>query len=447
MEKKKITEYIKTNFFDIRKREWPDVLMMSFFFFLVISVFWVLKPMKRGLLVNLYQESPLAFLGTTFAGAEVEQLAKVLNMIVVYGFVVLFTYLSRKLKRQQLNLFLCTLFSGLFMLFSFLIRDPGSYTAWAFYVLGDVFNSAMVTFFWAFSNDLFTSEQAKRTYGLVGLGGIIGGIVGSSIVVGLVGEVGRSALLISCIAPMFLIVGIGHFVNKRTTSESQEVQKPCAGGRQCNVMFEGAHIVTGSKYLMAIVGILGLYEIVSNIVDFQLSATIAASISGDVEKDAYFGIVGQVTSILSLIIQLFFTSYVMKRLGVGVALLFLPIAITFGSIGFLFAPILIFATIMSVSDNSLNYSINQSAKEALYTPTNRDVKYKAKAFIDMFVQRFAKVLAVILNLVVAAWIGLENVQWLTIATLTIMVFWIMLVLYAGREFRKKTKNESSAAVL
>jgi AAA family ATP:ADP antiporter len=445
MTKKSPFEYIKTNFFDVKRREWPDVLMMSFFFFLVISVFWVLKPMKRGLLVNLYQESPLAFLGTTFAGAEVEQLAKVLNMIVVYGFVILFTFLSRKLKRQQLNLFQCTLFSGLFIIFSFFIRDPGSYTAWSFYVLGDIFNSAMVTFFWAFSNDLFTSEQAKRTYGLVGLGGIIGGIVGSSIVVGLVGDVGRSTLLIACIAPMIIIAGIGYIVNQRTESESKELQKPCADGRQCNVMFEGARIVTRSKYLLAIVGILGLYEIVSNIVDFQLSATIAASISGDVEKDAYFGIVGQVTSIISLVIQLFFTSYVMKRFGVGVALLFLPVAITFGSIGFLFSPILIFATIMSVSDNSLNYSINQSAKEALYTPTIRDVKYKAKAFIDMFVQRFAKVLAVILNLAVAAWVGLENVQWLTVATLLIMVIWIMLVLYAGREFNKKTEYETPSS--
>jgi AAA family ATP:ADP antiporter len=441
MANKSIFEYIKTNFFDVKRREWPNVLLMSLFFFLVIAIFWVLKPMKRGLLVNLYQESPLAILGTTFAGAEVEQLAKVLNMIVVYGFVILFTLLSRKLKRQQLNLFLCTLFSGLFFLFSIFIRDPGSYTAWSFYVLGDIFNSAMVTFFWAFSNDLFTSEQAKRTYGLVGLGGIIGGIVGSSIVVGLVEDVGRSTLLIACIAPMAVIAGIGYIVNQRTGSGSEELQKPCAEGRSCNAMFEGAQIVSRSKYLLAIVGILGLYEIVSNIVDFQLSATIAASISGDVEKDTYFGIVGQITSILSLIIQLFFTSYVMKRFGVGTALLFLPVAITFGAIGFLFAPILIFATTMSVSDNSLNYSINQSAKEALYTPTNRDIKYKAKAFIDMFVQRFAKVLAVVLNLAVAAWIGLENVQWLSIATLIIMVFWIMLVLYAGREFRKKTENE------
>ncbi|MDZ7682727.1 MAG: Npt1/Npt2 family nucleotide transporter [Fodinibius sp.] len=196
-----------------------------------------------------------------------------------------------------------------------------------------------------------------------------------------------------------------------------------------------------SKYLLAIVGIIALYEMVSNIVDFQLSATIAPSISGDLDKDAYFGFVGQITSIISLAVQLFLTSFVMKRYGIGIALLFLPIAITLGSVGFLVIPSLLFVTIMSASDNSLNYSINQSAKEALYTPTEQDVKYKAKAFIDMFVQRFAKVLAVVLNLAVAAWMGLEHVRWLSIACLIILVFWILAVRYAGRKFEEKAGVE------
>ena len=433
----KILQQIKSNFFDIRKKEWPDVLMMSLYFFLVIAVFWVLKPMKRGILVNLYQEVPLMVWGMTFAGAEVEQLAKVGNMLVVYLFVIAFTLLSRKLPRQHMNLVLCTFFAGLFILFSFLVRDPGEATAWSFYILGDIFNSAMVTFFWAYTNDLFSSDQAKRTYGIVGLGGIIGGIVGSSIVVGLVSQVGRPSLLIASIVPLIIMTGIGYWVHNRTGKQDTRSDSACAPGKRCNALFEGAEIVFKSKYLLTIVGILGLYEMVSNIVDFQLSAIIASEIAGDVEKDAYFGFVGQITSILSLIVQLFFTSFVMKRFGVGVALLFLPVAITFGAMGFLIVPGLLFVTIMSASDNSLNYSINQSAKETLYTPLSQDAKYKAKAFIDMFVQRFAKVLAVVLNLVVAAMVGLGQVHWLSLATLIILIFWILLVRYAGKEFEKR----------
>ncbi|WP_340102747.1 NTP/NDP exchange transporter [Rhodohalobacter sp. 8-1] len=442
----KLLQQVKENFFDIRKKEWPDVLMMSLYFFLVIAVFWVLKPMKRGILVNLYQEVPLMVWGISFAGAEVEQLAKVANMFVVYLFVIAFTLLSRKLPRQQMNLVLCTFFASLFVLFSFLVNDPGEPTAWSFYILGDIFNSAMVTFFWAYSNDLFSSDQAKRTYGIVGLGGIIGGIVGSSVVVGFVDQVGRPSLMIASIFPLVIMTAIGYWVHNRTEKKEAEPNEPCAEGKRCNALFEGADIVFKSKYLLTIVGILGLYEMVSNIVDFQLSAVIASEIQGDLEKDAYFGFVGQITSILSLVVQLFFTSFVMKRFGVGVALLFLPVAITFGTIGFLIVPGLLFVTIMSAGDNSLNYSINQSAKETLYTPLSQDAKYKAKAFIDMFVQRFAKVLAVVLNLVVAALVGLGQVHWLSLATLMILIFWIMLVRYAGREFKKKADPEEIPSV-
>jgi AAA family ATP:ADP antiporter len=446
MATKGIIDNIRNNFFDIKKKEWPNVIMMSMFFFMVIATFWVLKPLKRGLLVNFYQDHPLHLLGTSFAGAEVEQLAKVVNMVVVYAVVVLFTLLSRKLKRQHLNLTLNLFFAGLFILFASLMSNPGPATSWSFYVLGDMFNSAMVTFFWAYSNDIFTSDQAKRTYGIVGLGGIIGGIVGSTVVAGYVNELGRPTLLYLCLIPLAVMIVIGYTVNRRTSNaQVEKAQSPCAEGKRCSAIFEGANIVFKSKYLLAIVSIIALYEMVSNIVDFQLSATIASSISGDLQKDAYFGFVGQITSIISLVVQLFLTSFVMKRYGVGIALLFLPIAITLGSVGFLVIPSLLFVTIMSASDNSLNYSINQSAKEALYTPTEQDVKYKAKAFIDMFVQRFAKVLAVILNLAVAAWVGLEHVRWLSIACLVILVFWILAVRYAGHEFEEKANVEEIPA--
>lgn len=436
-----IKEHIRKNFFDIKKEEWPNVIMMSSFFFMVIATFWVLKPLKRGLLVNYYQDHPLTMFGMSFAGAEVEQLAKVVNMIVVYVLVVVFTLLSRKFKRQHLNLILNLFFGGLFIYFAGLMNSPGAPTSWSFYVLGDMFNSVMVTFFWAYSNDIFNSDQAKRSYGMVGLGGIIGGIIGSTLVAGYVSELGRSTLLYLCLIPVTVMIGIGYIVNRYAKIEHNYSQEPCAEGRRCNAIIEGGNIVFNSKYLLAIVGIIALYEMVSNIVDFQLSATIASNVGGNLEKDAYFGLVGQITSIVSLIVQLFLTSFIMKRYGVGIALLFLPIALTLGSVGFLAVPSLLFVTIMSASDNSLNYSINQSAKEALYTPTNRDIKYKAKAFIDMFVQRFAKVLAVVLNLAVAAWVGLGQVRWLSIACLIILIFWIIIVRYAGHEFKQKANIE------
>ena len=131
----------------------------------------------------------------------------------------------------------------------------------------------------------------------------------------------------------------------------------------------------------------------------------------------------------------------MRRLGIGVALLFLPALLLVGSLGFLVLPTLAFATTMSASDNALNYSINQSAKEALYVPTTRDEKYKAKAFIDMFVQRFAKAIAVGVSLGVTTWFAdFSSVRWLSLFTVAVVGLWLVAVRYAGRRFEELTEG-------
>jgi AAA family ATP:ADP antiporter len=182
--------------------------------------------------------------------------------------------------------------------------------------------------------------------------------------------------------------------------------------------------------------VLGLYEMVSNIVDFQLAAIVEQQITTEIQRDTFFGVVGQATSLVSIGVQLFLTSFVMKRFSVKVALLFLPVAILGGTAGFVVLPSLLFVGFMSVSDNALNYSINQSAKETLYTPTTPDEKYKAKSFIDMFVQRAGKVLAVVLNLGLTALV-ITDVRWLSVAVGLLLVLWIFAVRFLGERYEER----------
>lgn len=428
-------------FFDIRREEWPKAILMSIYFFLVIATFQALKPMKRGAFLSYYGETTFDFLGRMFSGPEAEQIAKVLNMVFAYVIAIIFTLMVRKLARQNVILIFCAVFGAAFVLYALLLSNLSVGVVWSFYVFGDMFNSAMVALFWAFMNDTVVADEAKRIYGIVGLGGVIGGLVGNTVVKEYVETLGREPILLLCIAPMVVVAAIGLVVNKMA-EKKQAPQPPPAvteSKPKTNAAFEGAQLVFSSKYLLAIAGILGLYEIVSNIVDFQLSATVAKFVTGDLEKDAYFGLVGYITAIASIVVQLFLTSFVMKRYGVGVALLFLPFSILLGSLGFLIVPTLLFATMMSASDNSLNYSINQSAKEALYVPTSKDEKYKAKAFIDMFVQRFAKVIAVVVNLVVVAYVSIENVRWLSLVAVLVIVAWIGIARFAGKKFEEITQ--------
>ena len=447
-------ERLRERFFDIRPEEWPRALGLALFFFLVIAVFWVLKPMKRGLLLDYFANNPVVLFGWQLSGAQAEEIAKVLNMVVAYGVVVGFTVLVRKLPRQRVILVFSLVFGALFLLFAARIHSPSEPLVWSLYVTGDIWTTVMVATFWAFSNDITTSEEAERMYGIVGLGGVVGGFVGASVVSTLVQDVGRTWLLGGLLVPLAVIVGLAYWIDARARErrgQQEERDEPCCPEEDedcedeskvaqepgAGAAIEGAKLVLASKYLLGITAVIGLYELVSNIMNFQLGVIVEQQITGGPAKDAFFGRIGQITGLVSIGVQLFGTTYILRNLGVGAGLLFLPAVAMLGSVGFLVVPSLALASFMRVGDNALNYSVNQSAKEALYTPTSQDAKYKAKAFIDMFVQRFGKVVAVGLNLALSA-LTVIHVRWFSLASLLVIGSWILVVRYLGREFEART---------
>jgi ATP:ADP antiporter, AAA family len=416
---------------DLDETERPRTMALSVLFFLIVAVFWVIKPIKRGLLLS-HHDASVVLAGWTFEAAQLEQLAKGLNMIAAFVAVAVFTRLVRVLERRRLLLVLCGACSAIFAAFGLLVSAPGGLVVWSLYVFGDVYATLMVGAFWALTNDVTSTRGAARSYGVIGLGGVMGGFVGATVVRGWVETSGRASLLLGCSATLIVVALLAVRVSRMVERSSGRVVGPLAPAARTSAWLEGAKLALSSRYLLALVALVASYEIVSSVVDFQLAVTVEASVEGTTEKDAFFGMVGQIVGVVSILVQLSMTSWIMRRLGIGVALSILPVAILGGSVGFLVVPSLALAAIMSTSDNALSYSVNQSAREALYVPLTRDEKYKAKAFIDMFVQRAAKVAAVLLNLVVAERIGTDRVRWLSIAVVLLVIAWIGLVRWLAR---------------
>jgi AAA family ATP:ADP antiporter len=221
--------------------------------------------------------------------------------------------------------------------------------------------------------------------------------------------------------------------------------KSKAENKKGNAAMEGAKLVFCSRYLLAIVAIVGFYEMVSTIMDFQFTASVEYFLSGSSIR-VHFSQVFAITNISAMIVQLVFTSFVMTRFGVGTALLILPIAALGGSAGFFLLPALWTGSFLNTADNAFSYSINQSAKEALYVPATREEKYKAKAFIDMFVQRFAKAVAVGISLLRSAFFpGFSTLRWLSLVVSAILIVWIFAARYAGRKFDEFERSQAKAA--
>jgi AAA family ATP:ADP antiporter len=430
---------------DIRRSELPLALLMFSYFFLVITTFWVLKPIKKTVFIGFYESRTFDLLGPAFTGPQAELLAKVMNMFVAYLAVVVFSALARNMRRQQLTFVFSAFFIAAFAFYRTTLNDAGEATVWSFYLFGDAFSTLMVATFFAFMNDSVTPDKAKRIYGLVGLGGVTGGAFGSMVVAQRISAVETATWMWVCIGIGLVIVGVafaaGRLVDRDPPPEepaaAPEAGKPQGGS---NPAVEGARLVFRSRYLLAVVGIVGLYEIVSTVMDFQFTATVVHYLEGPAIGQR-FASVYAFTNVTAMLVQLLFTSFVMTRFGVGVALLVLPVAALSGSAAFMAMPILLFGSALNTADNAFSYSINQSAKEALYVPTTRDEKYKAKAFIDMFVQRFAKALAVGVSLgITTVFSDFSSVRWLSLFTLVIILLWLVAARYAGRHFREMTER-------
>lgn len=426
---------------DIHKEEIPLALLMFSYFFLVITSFWILKPIKKGLFIQYYDVSGFDLLAWNMTASQAELLAKILNMFVAYAAVVVFSWLVARFRRQQLTFIFSGFFLACYAAYTAIMGAPGDLTVWSFYLFGDLYATLMVATFFAFLNDSVTPDGAKRMYGLIGLGGVTGGFFGSMFVRTLITSVSAPAWLWICFGIGLAIVAAAYFagriVAKNPPAEPApaiEPEQPMEG----NPALEGGRLVFRSPYLLAIVAIVGLYEIVSTVMDFQFTSTIAHYLDGPA-IGKQFSTIFLITNCVAVFVQLFLTSSVMTQLGVGAALLFLPAAAFAGSAAFMVFPFLWIGSLLNTADNGFAYSINQSAKEALYVPTSKDEKYKAKAFIDMFVQRFAKSLAVIVSLgITVVFQSFAGIRWLSLFTIAIMMLWFFAVRYAGKRFQEMT---------
>jgi len=420
--------------FDFKKEEIPIAILMFFFFFIVIIVFQILRPLKTGYVVEIY-------------GAEPELYMRLLNIAVAAIAVVVFTFLYNKLPRRRLMYIFCLFFAVSFIALRFLLVKPTLVVAWWYYLQVDLITTIWMAAFWAYLTDISTSDQAKRLYGFIGFGGVSGGVVGALIAKLLFGKLGEGGLLILS-AFLILLVGVITFAVElllrmtkafgKAVPESEVEREPKESSSKLNTVIEGAKLALRSKYLAAIVGIMATYEIGSQVMNYMFKKT-SEVLPGLTATQSFFIDVQLIANILSMVVQLFFVSYIMRKIGLSFALCVLPVAAIASTGLFMGLPSLTAAGLLFISDNGFNYSIQQTSREALYVPTTPDEKYKARAFTNMFVQRAAKGVAIGgIVLLISLGVSVRLLGFFAIAALIGMG---LLGIYEGRRFSEMTSRE------
>lgn len=382
--------------FDIRPEEVRVTLLMFTYFATIMAAYYIIKPATRSLFMQDLgaRNLPYVYLGTAL----------------LIGFVAsMFEKLVDKVNRVRLVDCLTVIFISNLLLFRFLLPRSEGAVAAAFYIWGDIFSVMVVTVFYSVMNDTFNPDQGKRLYGIIGAGAMVGGFIGGQIAGHLAISWGTENLLFISAAILLLpcvvirqLEDLGFGAQAVTEAAPKKKGKAeVAGDEQVG----GMRLIMSSSYLQMMIVMLGLTLTVSVLVEQQFMWSLEETVKGTDARTAYTSSLGSWTNAFAFVCQLVLTGPILKSLGVLPALLILPMVDLLSAIIFLTTPLMSVIFVARVLDGALKYSVNQVTKEVLYLPTTRAVKYKAKAFIDMFFYRAAKGVAALLILFVTNFLG------------------------------------------
>ncbi len=289
----------------------------------------------------------------------------------------------------------------------------------AFYLWISIVGILLVSQFWSYSSQLLNARQAKRLFGFIGAGGILGSIAG--------GQVARLASRLhnthaTLLAAAVILVGVALAMRLGRTREA----RPTTAAERLRDARDGFSVVRGSPYLRLIAAVMLLSAIVAQVIDLQFSWVIQENTDTLDQRTAVFGNLYSIMGVAAFLFQMLATARIHRRLGVGFALRVLPSANALGTAVFLlaasFAPALLWpvAWLMKIGENGLRYSLDQATRELLFLPVADALRPKAKAFIDVFVQRLAKgVAAVALLSVTFGWVEVPATGWYSFAFIAI----------------------------
>ena len=399
---------------DVRQDELVSTLFLFFYFFLVTASAYIIKPVKISLFLEwlTVKKLPLAYM---------------LTALLIGFFVTLNSKLLQRMKRELYISISLAFFIMSFLVFWWLFKIEWKWLSLVFWFWADVFTATSVTQFWILVNDEFNPRQAKRMIGFLVSGGLLGGITGALLASSLVSIIRTEDLLLAC--PVLLIVCLilmlsrrGFKISKGKTEikQAEEKKREKVSYRKSFQMF------AKNRHLVILGGIMASTIIVTTLIDFQFNSVVEKKFMELDTRTAFLGTFFFVLLVFSYLLHVSTTNRILKNFGIHTAILITPLILLIGTLAVFFVPItaLIFwAVPLKGADKSLAHSLSQSVRELLYIPVAPDIKYKAKVFIDLFVNKFAKGLAAVLLLLFFTLLGF-TVKQLSFVVVFFILVWI-----------------------
>ena len=410
----------------VQSGETTPALLMFAYSFLAMTSYNIVKPITRSQFIASLGADNLPYV--LFAAG--------ISIGVIMHF---YTKVVSRVPRQYVVPATQGAIAVLLVVFWALLQTGAQWVTVAFYLFGLILGILLISQFWTLANDIFDARQAKRLFGFIGGGASLGGALGAGITAVLVEEVGSEQLLLVSAVTLAGCAGIVMLVLRRHSVDDAafDAYEHQLGGQ------EAIRLVTESRSLRVLALTVACAAGGAAVVDQQLSMA-AEALRGDSGGDSIAAFLAQVTAYLSVagfVVQVALISRIHRTVGIGVALLLLPLGFSASA-----AAILAFGSLTAVAGarvigTTLRYTLDKTTREVLFLPLSAELRHRVKPFIDVTMDRFAKaVTALVLLVLVQPWGLALDWRLLSYATLAITGLWVAVALRARQEYLRSFRE-------
>ena len=423
-------------FAEVRPGEAATVVLLAANVFCLLALYYVLKTVREALIL-------------TESGAEVKSYAAAGQALLLLVVVPAYGAVASRVNRMWLVGGVTLFFASHLVVFYALgvMRVP---VGVPFFLWLGIFNLVVVAQFWAFANDLYSREGGKRLFPLIGLGSALGAWLGAQFASTLFAALGPYRLLLVAAAGLVVCVLLTLWVHERekgkTGHAAGEAERPL--GRE-----GGFQLIFRDRYLLLIELLLVVVNVVNTVGEFLLGSLVVQEASRVAASEGvdrgvfigrFYGSFFAWVNLLGFLFQLLLVPRLFKYVGVSGTLFVLPLValLSYGTLAFV--PILGVVRLMKTLENASDYSIQNTTRHALFLPTSREAKYKAKQAIDSFFWRAGDLLqAGVVFLGTRLAFGMRDYALLNILFVGV---WLVIVAKIAREYRTRVPAQSARAV-
>ena len=363
--------------FSMRRNEVAPATLLFFYLFLIMGAYMMGKSVGDSMFLDVYpRHLPYAMIGTA---------------LLIGGFVSSYIRLSHRLRLQPLVIGTLLFFAFSFSLFWWLTRFQFKWVYMLIYIWVYTVAAMGPTMGWTLANYVLTTREARRLFGFIQAGAIIGvpfvGFITADVMRH--GHAKPQTLLLV----VALLLGVCTLLVKLLFKSARQRLAGISPGSASNEVSpknlrQSLKLIQNSRYLGMLTLLIGIGCVATSILDYQFKLIAKAWYgSNTIGLTAYFARFYGYMGLATFVFNFALAGPLLRAFGIRVTLFVLPVALMAPSLGVLLVPTLVAGTILRGTHSLLRYSLDKSSTELLYLPVAPEIKNQVKSCIDTLVWR------------------------------------------------------------